>query len=308
MATNIGFVLLTHTWPQQIARLVRRLNELYESPPIVCHHDFSQCDLPLAALPKNVSFVRPHLQTRWGGFAVVEGTVRAMRQLFERSNAPDWFVLLSGTDYPIKSAAHVKRDLDDTRYDAHISVQLIDPQALQTAWQRECFGRYFTPRIRLPYFTLKRGFGWKSTRLPRWMKFPRHPFREGFRCYAGSQWFSANRDAAACIFREAERRPQFNDFCSKARFTEELYFQTLLMNAGGMRLNNANYRHTDWSVGFSHPKTLGMEDLPALLASTSHFARKVCGDQPALLDALDRAVDGTSRIGPPEIDIHYRMI
>ncbi len=296
MAIDVGFVLITHRSPEQVVRLVRRLNELYGSPPIVCHHDFLQCDLPLAALPKNVSFVRPHLRTSWGGFAVVEGTVRAIRQLFQRTDAPDWFVLLSGTDYPIKPAASVIRDLGDARYDAHIFFQPIDPAALESDWQRECYRRYFTSRIYLPDCSRESGFGWKSRRLPRWMKFPRHPFREGFRCYAGSQWFAANRDAAACVLREAERRARFNSYCCKAPFTEELYFQTLLVNVGGMRLNNVNYRYTDWSAGGSHPKTLGMEDLPALLGSSSHFARKFCADRPAVLDAIDRAVDEMARM------------
>jgi hypothetical protein len=296
MPINIGFVLLTHAWPQQIVRLIRRLNELYGSPPIVCHHDFSQCDLPLAALPKNVSFVRPHLRTGWSGFAMVEGTVRAMRQLFQQTDAPDWFVLLSGTDYPIKPAARVLRDIGDGGYDAHICAELIDPLTLKTDWQRECHRRYFMPRLRLPNYSRKRGFGWKSTRLPKWMTFRRHPFREGYRCYAGSQWFAANRDAAECIFNEAERHPRFIDFCRRAPFTDELYFQTLLTNAGGMQLNNANYRYIDWSTGEPHPKTLGVEDLPALLRSSSHFARKVCVDQPAVLDAIDSAVDDIARM------------
>ena len=39
----IGFVVLTHSNPPQITRLIRCLNALYSSPPIVLHHDFSQC-------------------------------------------------------------------------------------------------------------------------------------------------------------------------------------------------------------------------------------------------------------------------
>jgi hypothetical protein len=290
MAVEVGFVLITHTRPRQALRLIRRLNQLYDSPPIVCHHDCSQCEMPLGELPGNVSLVQPHLRTAWGGFAVVEATVRAMRELFQRSDAPDWFVLLSGADYPIKPAQRVRRELVASACDAHLCYEPIDPAALATDWQRVCYRRYYSPRAWLPNVA-RHGPEWKSVRLPMWLRRPRHPFRPSFRCYAGSQWFSANRDAAECVLRFAESGRRFSKYCWKTPFTDEMYFQTILANAPGLRLNNANYRYTDWSAGGAHPKTLGMEDVRAVLASANHFARKFSGDRPEVLDALDRAVD-----------------
>lgn len=291
MSVRVGFVLITHTLPRQALRLIRRLNELYDWPPIVCHHDFSQSELPLSSLPGNVSLVRPHLRTTWAGFAVVEATVQAMRELFRRSDAPDWFVLLSGADYPIKPAQRVGRDLSESHCDAHVSFEAIEPAALVTDWQHECYRRYYSPRVWLPNPS-RRGLRWKSVRLPMGLRLPRHPFKQGFRCYAGSQWFSANRHAAECLLRFAESGWQFSKFCRKAPFTEEMYFQTILANSRGLRLNNANYRYVDWSAGGAHPKTLDMADLPTVLGSANHFARKFSDERPEVLDAIDRAVDG----------------
>ena len=45
MGATIGFVIVSYDKPAQLLRLVRRLMKLYNNPPIVCHHDFSQCSL-----------------------------------------------------------------------------------------------------------------------------------------------------------------------------------------------------------------------------------------------------------------------
>ena len=82
MRPKIGFVLLTHTGSGQADRLVMRLNAMFNLPPIVWHHDFSKSERDTGHLPQNVVFVRPHLRTEWAQFSVVEGAIRALRQMY----------------------------------------------------------------------------------------------------------------------------------------------------------------------------------------------------------------------------------
>ncbi len=70
---------------------------------------------------------------------------------------------------------------------------------------------------------------------------------------------------------------------------------TVLCNQPDLKISKDNLRHTDWSQGRYNPKTLGMEDVPRILASGSHFARKfdlVKGAE--VFDAIDAAVDAAS--------------
>ncbi|CAD5960970.1 Core-2/I-Branching enzyme [Planktothrix tepida] len=67
---------------------------MFNYPSIVCHHDFSKCDLSTDTLPKNVSFVRPHIETAWGEFSAVEAIIKAIKLMYESVNPPDWFILL----------------------------------------------------------------------------------------------------------------------------------------------------------------------------------------------------------------------
>jgi hypothetical protein len=126
MPPKIGFILLTHNNPDQVIRLIATLNRMFDDPPIVCHHDFSKSDLPVDMLTKNVSLVQPHLQTGWAKFSVVEATLRAFELMYGNVNSPDWSVLLSGADYPIKSSKQILHDLASSSHDVHIHHEQIN--------------------------------------------------------------------------------------------------------------------------------------------------------------------------------------
>ena len=213
MSVSIGFVLVTMKNHGKFASLINRLNTMFDNPPIACHHDFAQCALQIDEFPKNVSFVMPPLQTRWGTFAVAEAAARAIRLLYEAPTAPDWFVLLSGADYPIKPAAQIRDDFAMSPWDAHIHHELIDPNHFAHDWQRLCYKRYFCRRIQLPL--LRRLF---------WLRRPFSPFSGGFRCYAGEFWFSANRRAAEYVVDFYATRPALAAYYQRAPTTDEIVF------------------------------------------------------------------------------------
>ncbi len=295
--SRIGFVLLTHSKPQQILRLVTRLNTMFDFPPIVCHHDFGKCPLPDGFLPENVAFVRPYLTTGWAEYSVVEGTQRAIAQMYRRSDSPDWCVVLSGACYPTKPAAQILANLESGGYDAHIDAHKVvygklDTRALEIYFQRLCTKHFHIPSVdkrlrpKTRHYILSHAFG-------RFLL----PYRWGLACYAGSQWFSINR-------RAAERLTKFQKTWAAAAlirhlrsllFSEECYFQTALCNAPHLKIHPDNQVYLDWSEYKYHPKLLTSEDLPALAASPTHFARKFDPvDSVDLLDALDKIIDSAA--------------
>lgn len=262
MTPSIGFVLLTHQKPHMIRRLINKLNAMFDHPPVACHHDYSKSTLPVEALPDNVSIVMPHVEISWGEFAEVEGTMRALRLLYENSSGPDWFVFLSGTDYPIKPAQHILRDLRASQFDAHIFCELIQLGAFRDPWQARCYERYC---MKEPGF-----------------------FSSDFKCYAGHQWFCANRRTAKHLIEFYETQPALAEYYRDSVHASESYFQCVVANAPHLKFSNEIWRYIDWSAGGPHPKTLGTGDLPKLLASHAHFARKFDADTDAsVLDELD---------------------
>ena len=82
---------------------------------------------------------------------------------------------------------------------------------------------------------------------------------------------------------------------SKRFIPYESFSQTILCNQPDLKISKDSLRYIDWSQGGHHPKTLGMEDIPGILASGAHFARKFDLTKGAeVFDAIDAAVDAAS--------------
>jgi hypothetical protein len=283
---RLGFLLLTHTKPHQIARLVQRLATLFNDPPIVLHHDFSKCALDGQSLPPCVRVVQPHHVTTWGNISLVEAAVSALRLLYTGPEPPEWFTLLSGADYPAAPASVVLRDLQDSPVDAFMHHELIDPDHVQREWHTTCLHRYRRKRFWMRYPTRR------TVTVP--LRISRYflPFTRAFQCFAGSQWFTANQRCAERILRShAGGERKLLAHYKAVPIPDESYFQCILCNDPSLRIENDNKRYTDWSEGAAHPRTLGSQDLPRLIDSRCHFARKFDPDYDSdVLDSLDALV------------------
>lgn len=271
---QIGFVLVTHTAPGQIVRLIRALNLVYSNPPIVLHHDFDQCRIDVSDFG-NVSVVRPHFPTTWCGYSVVRATLAGIAMLYGSEEKPEWFAVLSGACYPTKSRPDVISDLENGGCDAYIDYQAIDPFHLENEYQRECFRRYYSWRFGI------RKLDRKMT--PPILAAMTAPYAaNGRRCYAGSEWFTANREVAEYIVASQERYAWLARHLRNRHCPDETYFQTVVCNAPHFKVSNNNFRYIDWSSQHPHPKELQNDDLPSIAGASAHFARKFAAESPVL--------------------------
>jgi hypothetical protein len=288
----VGFVLLSHREPGQVVRLVDRLRRLYGAGvPIALHHDEGQS--ALAAIP-GVRRVAPSLPTRWGRWSQVEASLAALR-LLHAGGGPELAVLLSGTDYPVAPAARVLDDLGRAGADVFMCARPVE------RWRRDrvapgplgfkvnegahnqevCFRRYVATT-------------WRWRGLHQRIRSPLlapllAPFSRRFRAYAGATWWTLRRPAVEALLEFTERRRDIVGWYVPRDAPDEGYPQTVLANAPGLRVEWRDFRYVDWSTAEAHPRTLGLADLPRVLRSGAHFARKFAPDDPAL-DALDRAL------------------
>ncbi|MFM6333173.1 MAG: beta-1,6-N-acetylglucosaminyltransferase, partial [Dolichospermum sp.] len=225
----------------------------------------------------------------------VEATVQAIKLMYKVTDAPDWFVLLSGADYPIKTAGQILGDLSSSSYDAYIQYEKITYQTYKDdlepnmLWLKNSYQRYCTKSF--SFYYSNKYFAQLNIQIslehPLLTK-PFLPYSKQLACFSGSQWFCANRKAAEYIIDFHEQRSVLTLHCRKVKHSEETYFQIILANAPHLKLKNDRRRYIDWSAGGCHPKILLMEDLPNLLASSAHFARKFdINIDSNILDELD---------------------
>jgi hypothetical protein len=301
--TRIGFVLLTHSCPEQALRLVRALNVLYDGPPIACHHDFGQCPLDKSLFPGNVSFVVPHLATFWGCFSIVPAALAGLRLLMRQTNPPDWIYLLSGSDYPTQSPDAVQRMLARTQFDAFIDHREITYEGigvgreqdkatgfnrrsyLRLAYRRYCAVALLRPGRDKPWAIPPVGHSYLYH--PWWRTLIPSPFSTEFRCYAGEHWFTVNSKAAEVLLDDAEQTQRLLAHLRGRESPEECFYHSMLGNAP-LHLCWDNLRYIHWPAGDAwHPSTLSLEHLPKIRTSGAHFARKIEYGSP-LVTELDR--------------------
>lgn len=314
---QIGFVVLSHNNPAMLLRLIGRLNKSFHDPPIVCHHDTHQSNITGTVFPRNVSFVRDPIRTRWGHISLVHALRIGLRQLYQVSR-PDWFVVLSSCDYPIRPADDILAELSVSPFDAYLDHRRVPAYADlpdchedgdyhlgydRPFWIRKAYNRYVAFNVKYP--------GINRKLRPLFRRFPIHsdwlirnsPFKDGLACYAGDAWLTARARCAEVLASDSALATQMLRHYEARLIPDESFFQTMLCNSPGLTLCRDNKRYTDWGAGRPNPKVLGMDDLPILLRSTDHFARKFSIDHDSrVLDELDQVVDGVKRPGSRNID------
>lgn len=164
---------------------------------------------------------------------------------------------------------------------------LVLPRNLDLAWRRYIALKVWCPVIRS---------GPRIGRYTLYLPFDdwRAPFTHDFRCFYGDQWFTANHKVAQILLNPTEIHLRLRRHLrSRNDISDECYYQTILGNEVGLRVSHATRRFVDWSEsaggpqGGAHPRVLGSDDLPAIISSKAHFARKFAPESP-VLDALDK--------------------
>jgi hypothetical protein len=61
---KFGFVILSRNNPEQLQRLTKTLERVYDNPAIACHHAFRSLILETSMFA-NTRFVLPALKTGW---------------------------------------------------------------------------------------------------------------------------------------------------------------------------------------------------------------------------------------------------
>jgi hypothetical protein len=247
--------------------------------------------------------VKPSLRTGWGKWSVVQSFLAALDLLYQESD-PDWFYLLSGADYPAAKAEVVIDELEHAGCDAFLDVhQLNDPspaaqlvgtwnpalQHLETEGQYRQKDRFYNnAQLWIPLIRTRPRLRLGRLTYPLPFHGPR-PYSESLGLFWGDHWFTANRKAASTFRNPTDQHRRVQRHLKWRAFPEETYYQTVLCNTCDLTICRDNKRFSRWNGGGAHPRMLTEADVPMILASGAHFARKFAPNSPAL-EALDRAL------------------
>jgi Core-2/I-Branching enzyme len=327
---KVAYAICSHTNPDQVVRLASLLASSDRDAVVAVHHDQTSTRLDRRSLPDtpSVHLLDSGIDVRWAGFSVVEMVLFCMRWIRDHT-AFDWFVLLSGQDYPIQPLQSIAAFLDRTEHDAFARGLPIDQ--LEGWRRREAERRYLyaytkvpvpRPLIRRGASEPLRGFGgarpgaggagggasagrYRPHRSPLTVKVSpgeravyvgvrrrRTVFGPSLVPYRGGLWLTASARAVDAVGRFVDRNPEFVRYYRRVWIPDESFFPTILGNDRSLRVFPDHLRYIEFPPGGGlHPRTLTTADLDAMLGSDRQFARKFdTRVDAAVLDVLDDRV------------------
>jgi Core-2/I-Branching enzyme len=287
---TVVYIVISHRNPEQVVRLVRVLREGPSARVLVRHDPRGERLEPESVATAGGEPVEDRLKSKWGGWSHLRLIVGCVREAVARHD-PDWVLLLSGQDYPLRPLAAIEDDLDASPADARLgSVRQVEthrPAAGDDEFFLRCrYRHYARPRV-LP------------SSLPgpiRPLLYARDlPPLVGVRridpapltFFASADWLTLGRAGIRAVLAAAEDRRLMRHF-RRVAVPSESFFASVLLSDPSLIVERDNRRFSSFAAGSPHPDTFTSDDYDRLLASGADFARKFDTTRdPRVLDLLD---------------------
>lgn len=271
---SIAYFLMVHRFPEQFQRL---FNALYHPKNhYLIHVDqkaeprvLEEVERFLVGFPNAYRLESENVV--WGGYSMVQAELDGINYLLDSGRHWDFFINLSGQDFPLKTQTYIRRFLAANRHSSFLKF------ANQATERPDTMNR-----IAYCYTDDDVGFPVSShTRR----------FLENVTPYIGGQWMMLTRDCCEFLCHSGEMK-EFEDYYRHTLIADEAFFPTALMNSSfSGHLVNDDKRAILWVPDGDiklRPKTFTAEDLPFLATGDNLFARKFDEEVDAkILDILE---------------------
>jgi Core-2/I-Branching enzyme len=301
----VAYLILAHQAPVHLGRLITSLES--ESSTVVVHLDRKSDPEEFMHLAgTNVRFTDERVDVQWGYFSQVEAILVLLRSGLADPRRFDRFVLLSGVDYPLRSAEYIEQF-----FEAHRDREFINLVEIPD----ESVGK---PITRLTTYQPDPGTGPVSRRARDLvMRIGRRIYRRDYESrldgrvpYGGSTWWALSREACECIVRFEASEPRVVDFFRHVICPDESFVHTIIGNSQFRDNAVRNLTYSDWAPGSANPSRITEAHLdrlltvralgPSAVAGTHEFlfARKFSDDDHELVADVDRLIGRDGRCGP----------
>jgi hypothetical protein len=287
---TVVYIVVSHRNPDQVVRLVRVLCE-GPSARVLVRHDPRGERLERERIEAaGGEPVEDRIESRWGGWSHLRLIVSCLREAAARHD-PDWVLVLSGQDYPLRPLADIEADLGASPADARLG------SVRQVETHRPAAGDdEFFLRCRYRHYARPRVFPASLPRPIRPLVYARDlPPLVGVRridpapltFFASADWLTLGRAGMRAVLAASENRRLTRHF-RRVAVPSESFFASVLLSDPSLIVEHDNRRFSPFAAGSPHPDTLTSDDYDRLLASGADFARKFDTTRdPHVLDLLD---------------------
>jgi Core-2/I-Branching enzyme len=299
---KIAYLIIAHDQPKQFERMIKALDSEYVSFFVHIDSKRNISEFSCPNFQDNVTFIKDRVSVERGGFSLTQAMINLMKKT-SILNEFDYFIFLSGRDYPIKDNNYIYNFL---KYNYPMNFINFYPLVGNADSINNIKKYYFIDLIHRSPRILQKTL--KAAQLILHKLLSDRYFINNMIPYRGSQWFCLNRQTVDYIvkFIDSQNANRYIGFFKYVWGSDEIFFQTLVLNSTYarqcryydqdikntkkfMRNENKAYLHyIDWHSDRENPAIFDIGDFQTLKAGDELFARKFCENKSKqLLDDID---------------------
>lgn len=289
---KVAYLMLVHSNPQLQKRAIDLLSS--EGCGFFIHVD-AKSDLGQFSdiRGKNVTFIEPRIPVYWGEISQVEATMLLIEQALRCSANYDYFVLMQGADYPLRSGKYIQAFFAQNRGAEYLSMVKMPAPGFPITKINKLEYPSERPVLQLVARALgKIGLAQRDYRKQ----------LVGLDGYAGDACWALSRDACLYLVEFAKQNPHVKRFFQNTESSDEMFFHTILGNSRFRTRARKGLMYRDYPAYLSHPALLN-EDHVRFFESQEQvsageewgpgemlFARKFSDQTLHVIDRIDEMI------------------
>src|SRR4051812_18189538 len=293
---RVAYIVVSYGNPDQVLRVVSALRE-GPGAEVIVRHDQRATKLARPRVEeRGAHLLEDGIDNAWGELSHVHVLLNGLEWALDNLE-PDWILVLSGQDYPLRPMAEIEQDLAMSGKDAFLSAAWELPTDLRPdPPDDQFFLRYAYRHYRAPAWLPRAPSALRPLLYTREMpqglgkrvgvRRLRLPDR---RAFVSADWLTVSARAARVITGTARQDRALMRYFRLVLIPSESLFATILLNRPELEVSRDGRRFLQFGApGAPHPDVLTSADLDRLLASGKDFARKFDVEVDGrVLDALD---------------------
>jgi hypothetical protein len=257
---KIAYLIIAHNHAMHLQRLVTALSSSASACFIHLDRksrwqDFSS----LSSKYDNLYFSPKRVSVYWGDFSMLEATIILLRMALESEHRFDYFVLLSGADYPLQSATYIENFFERNKGAEYMELAPMPchaigkPLSRLTTYQPRPYNLYSYVIKLARKVSVKSGIGEVERDY--------RPYLEGLTPYGGSMWWALSHEACAHIVNFLDREKRVVNFYKNTVVPDETLIQTIIGNSPYRAKIQRCLTYADWSPDGPHPALITKKHL-----------------------------------------------
>jgi len=271
---NIAYLIVAHNNPQLLKRAIGVL--ACKDCAFFVHIDQKSDITEFSGIcGENVVFTEKRLPVYWGGFSQVRATLLLIHEALERWPSYDYLVLLSGSDYPLRTGSYIRSFFQENRGTEFINAVKV-PNEEHGAPLSKVTKLGFEPDKPIRRFAA-RALGKCGLAERNFNKYlgPLEP-------YAGDTWWALTREACQYMLEFVRKNRHVVEYFHSTLTSDESFFHTILGNSAFAPRIKRSLHYIDWSVRGLHPAMISERHLAAFEAKEKVWLDDIWGSGEAL--------------------------